>query len=169
MKAQFSRRGLLAAAAGAAVLSSNSRADERAAPGSSSFAYCLNTSTIRGQNLPLAEEIEIAAKVGFNAVEPWVSEIEKHAKSGSSLADLRKRIADHGLAIPSAIGFASWIVDDEAKRSAGLEQMKRDMDLVAQIGGTRIAAPPVGANGKNDPSPELAVIAERYRAILALG
>jgi sugar phosphate isomerase/epimerase len=168
MKGQFSRRGLLAAAAGVAVLSPNSRAAEPIAP-ASSFSYCLNTSTIRGQNLPLAEEMEIAAKVGFNAVEPWVSEIEKHAKSGGSLADLRKRIADLGLVIPSAIGFASWIVDDEAKRKAGLEQMKRDMDLAAQIGGTRIAAPPVGANGKNDSSPELAVIAERYRAILELG
>src|SRR5215468_5453729 len=163
MKVDLSRRTLLAAAAGAAVLSPVVRADDSAAPGggASSFSYCLNTSTIRGQNLPLAEEIEIAAKVGFNAVEPWVSEIEKHAKSGGSLADLRKRIADHGLAIPSAIGFASWIVDDEAKRSAGLEQMKRDMDQVAQIGGTRIAAPPVGANGKNDPSPDLATIAQR--------
>src|SRR5215468_9185820 len=161
MKGQISRRGLLAAAAGAAVLSPKSRAAEPNTPAATSFSYCLNTSTIRGQNLPLAEEIEIAAKVGFNAVEPWVSEIEKHAKSGGSLADLRKRIADHGLAIPSAIGFASWIVDDEAKRSAGLEQMKRDMDQVAQIGGTRIAAPPVGANGKNDPSPDLATIAQR--------
>ena len=133
------------------------------------FGYCLNTSTIRGQNLPLTEEIEIAAKVGFSAVEPWISEIEKHVKQGGSLADLRKQIADHGLAIPSAIGFASWIVDDNDRRAKGLEQMKRDMDLVAQIGGTRIAAPPVGANGPDDAHPELSVIVERYRAVLNLG
>ena len=133
------------------------------------FGYCLNTSTIRGQNLPLTEEIDIAAKVGFSAVEPWIGEIERHLKDGGSLADLRKRIADHGLAIPSAIGFANWIVDDDDRRAKGLEQMKHDMDWVAQIGGTRIAAPPVGANGANDASPGLSVIADRYRAVLNLG
>ena len=133
------------------------------------FGYCLNTSTIRGQNLPLPEEIDIAAKVGFTAVEPWLDRIDKFVQSGGVLADLRKRIADHGLSIPSAIGFAAWIVDDDDRRAKGLEQMKRDMDSVAQIGGIRIAAPPIGANGPNDASPALSTIAERYRAVLDLG
>lgn len=165
------RRHLLAGAA-TALVAPVLMADPTATPAvnrSEPFGYCLNTSTIRGQNLPLPEEIDIAARVGFGAVEPWIGEIEKYVKSGGSLADLRKRISDHGLAIPSAIGFATWIVDDEGRRARGLEEMKRDMDWVAQIGGTRIAAPPVGANGPNDPSPALATIAERYRAVLALG
>jgi sugar phosphate isomerase/epimerase len=165
----LSRRQLLATTAAVAAATMQTAAADEERPAHEPFGYCLNTSTIRGQNLPLTEEIDIAAKVGFAAVEPWISEIEKHVKSGASLADLRKRIADHGLAIPSAIGFAPWIVDDDAKRAAGLEQMKHDMDLVAQIGGTRIAAPPIGANGKNDPSPELPAIAERYRVVLEIG
>ena len=44
--------------------------------------------------------------------------------------------------------------------------MKRDMDLVARIGGLRIAAPPVGAY---EPPMDLAKIAERYRRLLELG
>lgn len=137
-------------------------------PADEPFGYCLNTSTLRGQNLPLAEEVEIAAKAGFGAIEPWVSEIDKHAKNhGGTLADLRKRIADHGMKVPSAIGFAEWIVDDDAKRAKGFEQMKRDMDAVAQIGGTHIAAPPAGVN--EHAVPDRARIAERYRAILDLG
>ena len=44
--------------------------------------------------------------------------------------------------------------------------MKRDMDLVAQIGGKRIAAPPVGAT--NQPM-DLLKVAERYRKVLELG
>ena len=164
------RRNLLSGTA-AALLASSLDAAEPANPTNPAepFGYCLNTSTIRGQNLPLPEAIDIAAKVGFGAVEPWIDEIDKYVKKGGSLADLRKRIADHGLAIPSAIGFATWIVDDEGRRAQGLEQMKRDMDSVAQIGGTRIAAPPVGANGPNDPSPALALIAERYKVVLDLG
>jgi 2-keto-myo-inositol isomerase len=145
------------------------QAAARQSTGAEPFGYCLNTSTIRGQNLPLAEEIDIASKAGFSAIEPWIGEIEQHVKKGGTLKDLAKHIADAGLTVESAIGFAEWIVDDDARRSKGLEQAKRDMDLVAQIGGKRIAAPPVGAHEAKHASPELMKIAERYRALLDLG
>lgn len=45
----------------------------------------------------------------------------------------------------SGIGFAKWIVDDDDERGKGLEEAKRDMDTLAQIGGKRLAAPPAGA------------------------
>ena len=47
--------------------------------------------------------------------------------------------------------------------------MKRDMDLVAQSGGTRIAAPAAGLREGKDTIPSLPNIAERYRAILEIG
>ncbi|HEY2587225.1 MAG TPA: sugar phosphate isomerase/epimerase family protein [Tepidisphaeraceae bacterium] len=131
------------------------------------FKYCLNTSTISGQNLGIVAEVELAAKVGFQAIEPWVRELEAYQKSGGSMPDLRKRIEDSGLKIPDVIGFAHWIVDDEQERAKGMEQAKRDMDLAVQIGATHIAAPPIGANDK--PGPALPIIAERYRALLDLG
>jgi sugar phosphate isomerase/epimerase len=131
------------------------------------FGYCLNTSTISGQNLGIVAEIKITAEAGFKAIEPWIRDIEAYQKKGGSIKDLRKMIEDSGLAVPSAIGFAQWIVDDEAQRNKGMEQAKRDMDLVAQIGGTRIAAPPAGTQDK--PGPALPVIAERYRTLLELG
>jgi sugar phosphate isomerase/epimerase len=166
--AEPSRRALLAATAASVAACSvamDVKADDR--PADEPFGYCLNMATLRGQNLPLAEEIEIAAKAGFGAIEPWVSEIDKHVQKGGTTADLRKRIADHGMKVPSAIAFAEWIVDDDAKRAKGLEQMKRDMDAVAQIGGTHIAAPPAGVSDKSVPA--LEHLAERYRAILDLG
>lgn len=132
-----------------------------------SFKYCLNTSTISGQNLGIVAEIDLAAKVGFQAIEPWVRELEAYHKSGGSMPELRKRVEDSGLKVPDVIGFAHWIVDDERERAAGMEQAKRDMDLAVQIGATHIAAPPIGANDK--PGPALPVIAERYRALLELG
>ncbi len=131
------------------------------------FRYCLNTATIRGKKLPVAEEVEVAAKAGYQAIEPWVDNIARHAEQGKSLRDLNRRIADLGLTVESAIGFPRWIVDDDAQRAKGLEQMRRDMDLVRQIGGTRIAAPPAGAHGTSGMS--LKKIAERYRAVLELG
>lgn len=131
------------------------------------FIYCLNTSTIKGQKLPLVEEIEIAAKAGYHAIEPWISEIDEYVKGGGSLPDLGKRLLDHGLSVESAIGFFDWIVDDDARRAKGLEQAKRDMDSVARIGGKRVAAPPTGATEQT--GLDLLRAAERYRALLELG
>ena len=39
----------------------------------SHFSYCLNTSTIRKQNLGLVGEIKTAAKVGFDGIEIWMN------------------------------------------------------------------------------------------------
>lgn len=138
-------------------------------PANDPFGYCLNTSTIRGANLGIDAAVEIAAGAGFNAVEPWLSEIEAYEKKGGSLKDLGKKLRDLGLAVPSAIGFAKWIVNDDAERAKGLEQMRRDMDKVAAIGGTHIAAPPVGATKPEDPAIDLLAAAERYRKVCEVG
>jgi sugar phosphate isomerase/epimerase len=131
------------------------------------FSYCLNTSTIRGQELSLVEELEIASKAGYTGVEPWVNKINDYAEKGGSLSELRTRISDLGLQVESAIAFAEWIVDDETRRQAGLDTMRRDMDVLAQIGGKRIAAAPLGAF--RDFLLDLDKAAERYRATLDLG
>ena len=87
------RRALLTAAASAAALPAvPSGAAQRPAP--RGFRYSLNTSTIRGQRLPLPDEVDIAARAGYHAIEPWINELDAYVKAGSSLADLRKRIED---------------------------------------------------------------------------
>ncbi|TWT56982.1 Inosose isomerase [Thalassoglobus neptunius] len=131
--------------------------------------FCLNTSTIRGQKLPLEEEVDLVSETGYDGIEPWIREIETYQQSGKSLSDLKKKIADKGLQVESAIGFARWIVDDAGEREKGLEQMKRDMELVSSIGGTRIAAPPVGMHGQDSAALDLFAAAERYAVLLELG
>jgi len=129
--------------------------------------YCFNTSTIRGQKLSIVEEIDIAAHAGYQAIEPWIGEIQTYVERGGSLPDLKKRIEDCGLTVESAIGFAEWIVDDEARRTKGLEQARHEMDLVQQIGGKRIAAPAAGATDVE--TTDYLKVAERYRALLMIG
>lgn len=131
--------------------------------------FALNMSTIRGQELPIDQQIEVAAKAGYDGIEPWIRDLENYVKSGGDLDDLRKRIADAGMTVDSAIGFAKWIVEDDAERQAGLEQARADMKLVKAIGGSRIAAPPVGANRPDSPQPALPDIAVRYRKLLEIG
>ena len=171
---KLSRRSALARAglAAGAALAGTARLASSAEPPAKmnrahEFVFCLNTATIRGYKLSLAAEIELAAKAGYQAVEPWMEKIHQHAKDGGSLKDLGKHISDLGMTVESAIGFAEWIVDDDAKRAKGLEQAKRDMDAVAQIGGKRIAAPPSGAT--KEPILDLHKVAQRYRALLELG
>ena len=148
-----------------AVTPKPAEADDRAKE--EPFGYCLNTSTIEGQKLSIVEKIEIASKAAYQAIEPWIRELDQHVKDGGNLNDLGKRIKDSGLTVPSAIGFAEWLVDDESRRKKGMEQAKRDMDMVQQIGGKRLAAPPAGATQQTDLN--LVKAAERYRALLELG
>jgi sugar phosphate isomerase/epimerase len=131
------------------------------------FRYCLNTATLQGYKLSITEAVDVAGKAGYQCVEPWLNLLTAYVTQGGSLPDLRKRIADLGLTVESAIAFPQWVVDDPAKRAAALEQAKREMDIVAQIGGRRIAAPPAGAN--NGPNIAPAAIVERYRAVLDIG
>lgn len=137
------------------------------ASASMKFRFCLNMSTINGGEVPLREQIKIAADAGYDAIEPWLRDIEKHLQQGGDLSSLRREIADLGLGVDSAIAFGKWIVDDETERKAGLEQSKRDMDIIRAIGGRRIAAPPVGAT--NEPGLNLNAAADRYRALLEIG
>lgn len=130
------------------------------------FGYCLNTSTIRGQKLSLIEEMEIAAKAGYSGLEPWVNELQEYANNGGSLSDLKKRATDLGLTIENAIAFADWANDDDAKRAQGVEEWQRNAEIVAAIGGRRIAAPP---NAGYEIALDLRAVADRYRHILALG
>ena len=115
------------------------------------YRYCLNTSTIREPQLGIEKEVEIAGAAGYDAIEPWIPTLRDFVKNGGSLSDLRKKISDAGLTVESAIGFANWIVDDDKRRSDALEEAKRDMDMLKEIGGIRIAAPPVGANDSKSP------------------
>lgn len=129
--------------------------------------YCLNTATIRGQKLGILKEVEVAAQAGYDAIEPWVDSVGDYVQNGGSLADLKKRIRDAGLTVEGAIGFAEWIVDDDTRRAKGMERAKQQMDMMAQLGTRRYAAPPAGATGL--PKLDLLKAAERYRALLEAG
>jgi sugar phosphate isomerase/epimerase len=174
MSQRFSRRQLLAGSGAALTLatvlspelaaqSEDAATDSRQAP----FRHCLNTSTIRGRAKTISEQIDVAARAGYDGIEPWIRDLQAYTTEGGQLAELRKRIEDAGLAVAGAIGFANWIVDDDKLRAEGLESAKRDMHLVRQIGGTRIAAPPAGAT--KEPKLDLLAAAARYRALLDAG
>lgn len=163
----------VAVAAGAsASVSASARAIGASTRTSSSpvvpgLRYCLNTSTIDHAKVPVREQVQIAAAAGYDSVELWLRDVEKFVAEGGKLKDLAKEISDLGLKVDSAIAFGSWIVDDDAKRKAGLDQCRADMAKVRDLGGSLIAAPPVGAT--KVAGLDLNAAADRYHALLEVG
>jgi 2-keto-myo-inositol isomerase len=131
------------------------------------FGYCLNTATIRGQKLSLVQEIEIVARAGYQGIEPWVDELDRHVRDGKSLKDLGKLVRDRGLVVADAIAFAEWIVDDEQRRRKAFEEAKRIMSMLQEVGCKHLAAPPKGAT--DQPGLDLSRAAERYGELCKLG
>lgn len=131
------------------------------------FRFCLNTSTISGQNPGLKKYIELAARAGYDGVELWVRDVQEFLKQGNDISSLKKHLIDSRLTVENAIGFAAWLVDDDAKRKEGFDQMKQEMELMAQLGCKRIAASPAGL--KPEKPLDLLKAGERYKQMIELG
>ncbi len=172
MATRFSRRDWLkgaplVVASGMGMTHRTSRAEQPARTAAEPFGYSLNTSTISGSSPSLTEVVDIAAKAGYHGIEPWIREFDNHVKAGGSLQDIGKRLKDQNVAVVDVIGFFEWAVDDAGRRKKALEEARRNMEQVRQVGGTRIAAPPFGATDQADL--DLRKVAERYRTLLELG
>lgn len=131
------------------------------------FRFCLNTSTIMGQQPGLVQSIEIAAAAGYDGVELWIRDIQEYLEKGGTVQALAKLLHNKKLRVENAISFTEWLVDDEAKRTAALVTLEKEMQLMAALGCKRIAAPPAGVT--KDQVLDISKAAGRYREILALG
>ena len=98
MNSMMNRRQALATAAVAVGAASSAvtaaprrprRSDEEP------FGYCFNTSTVRGQKLAFDEQVELTARAGYDAIEPWIRDIQAFVDKG-------------GVLTRSAAGSRSW-------------------------------------------------------------
>ena len=131
------------------------------------FRFCLNTSTISGKKLGILKYIDIAAEAGYDGVELWVNDIKEYLKDGNSLQSLNAFIKARRLIVEDAISFTEWMVDDDTKRKAGLEELEEEMKMMAALDCHRIAAPPAGVE-KGEPI-NFQIAGERYHQILEMG
>jgi sugar phosphate isomerase/epimerase len=129
------------------------------------FTFSLNTSTISGQKLGVEKYIDIAARAGYDCIEVWIGDLRAYMDSGKSLSALRKLTTDSKLPVVNAIGFAPWMTDDDEKRKAGFVQMKEEMEIMAALDCSRIAAPAAGVTA----APDLYKVGQRYKELLDLG
>jgi len=130
------------------------------------FRISLNVSTIRTYKLPVDQQIDVCGKAGFDGIELWVSDIQAYQEKGGSLAELATKLKDNRLVLENIIGFAQWASDDQDKRNVGFQQMQREMEMTAALGGKFIAAPLAGVNRLES---SLDDYAERYLHIIEAG
>ncbi|MFR6032855.1 MAG: sugar phosphate isomerase/epimerase family protein [Bacilli bacterium] len=104
----------------------------------------INAGTIRRFNIPLNEQLELASKYGYDAIEIWTPHINAYLESGGKLPEIRAMLADNSIDLCNVIGFAKCMVDDSALRNKSLEEMKRDMSNAASLGAKHIAVTMLG-------------------------
>jgi sugar phosphate isomerase/epimerase len=125
------------------------------------FKYSLNSSTIRPT--PILRKIAIAGEVGYEAIELWHDDIDAYLRCGGSLADIRKALADHGLAVPTTIYLKGWFDTTGEEHARELDECKRRMEQAVAVGAPYIiAGPPAGPC-------DYQLGAKNYRELLEIG
>ncbi|GAB4121478.1 MAG: sugar phosphate isomerase/epimerase [Roseiflexaceae bacterium] len=129
------------------------------------FRVLLNASTLFPFHLTVTEQVQIAAKAGYQGVELWVKDIDTYLAAGGELSQLRDLIVEHGLVFANAIAFFPWADSDPLVREAGFQQAEREMRMLAALGCQAIAAAPFG----NVAESSLDLIAESFARLDQLG
>jgi 2-keto-myo-inositol isomerase len=133
--------------------------------GASPWPVCLCTSTIRPT--PLVEKITIAAEVGYDAIEPWVDELQGYEAEGGNLQELGQRIRDLGLFVPNVIGLWNAIPATESAWQESLVGTRERMRMASAIGSQFVQVVPQPARPWTEFDPKWG--ADRYRDLLRIG
>ncbi len=132
------------------------------------YSYALNTSTIRGcGNLSLSQKIKVTAETGYDAVEPWIGELDEFTENGGKPRELRGLLLDYGLSVANLIGFFEWAVPDNETRKQAFKEARRCFQIAAELDCPFLAAPPSGIH--KTPGLKLRDIAERYAELIDTG
>jgi 2-keto-myo-inositol isomerase len=127
----------------------------------SGFKYSLNSSTIK--TTPILQKIEVAAKAGYTGIELWHMDIDAYVETGGLIADIRKAVDDHGLAVPTTIYIHHWFQPAGEPHIAAMDDAKRKLEQASIVGSPHLVAGP--PHGKTDR--ELG--ARHYHELLELG
>ena len=144
----INRRGFfgstLAAGAAAALPATPARAEktaQRYQNGISPWPLALNASTVRPA--PLKDKVAAAAGAGWDAIELWIDDLEKHEQGGGNLQNLGKQIRDLGLFVPNIIGLWGAMPATAEAFAASLPATRERMRRSAAVGSKFVAAIPL--------------------------
>ncbi|MEQ9308317.1 MAG: sugar phosphate isomerase/epimerase [Balneolaceae bacterium] len=141
----------------------SSQPEKRWQNGASPWPICLDTYTILPASLE--EKVEIAAKAGYDAIEPWDRELIQYEQEGGDVEKLGDYIKELGLFVPSVIGLWNAIPPNEEDFLSSLEGTKNRMRLAKAIGSEHIQTIP-NTIGENY---DVKKVAQRYRQVIEIG
>jgi sugar phosphate isomerase/epimerase len=127
----------------------------------SEFKYSLNSSTIR--TTPLLRKITVAGEVGYTGIELWHDDIDAYLTTGGTISDIRKALADYGLAVPTTIYLGDWFDTIGEAHQKAIDECKRRLQQAADIGASHAIAGPPGGRADYD------LGAKHYRELLEIG
>lgn len=132
--------------------------------GKSPWPICLDFATIRPAK-GLKEKVDIAIGAGYDAVEPWDSDLEEYEKSGGDLKEMGKYIKDNGLFVPSMIGLWGSLPESEEAFQNSLPATRNRMRMASEIGCEHVQTIPnkVGENF------DRRFVADCYRRLIDIG
>lgn len=128
------------------------------------FKFSLNTSTLFPFELNVINQINVAARAGYDGIELWVRDIQNYLEKEGSLKELTDCIEASGIEVVNAITFFKWTDANKATRQLGLKEAEQEMLLLKEIGCRAVAAPPSG----NVADIPLHLIAEHFRELRVL-
>ena len=147
----------------AANLASEVQQEKRYQKGVSPWPICLDTATIRPASLK--DKVKIAAKAGYDAIEPWDGELQKFEAEGGNLKDLGKEIKDLGLFVPSVIGLWNSLPPTKEQFESSLKDTRNRMRMAADIGAEHVQT--IANNAGENYNQKW--MASRYREIIEIG
>ncbi|MDO6440335.1 TIM barrel protein [Cyclobacterium sp. 1_MG-2023] len=131
--------------------------------GQSPWPICLDTATIRPASLK--EKVQIAAKAGYDAIEPWDRELAEYEKEGGNLKDLGKEIKELGMFVPSVIGLWNALPPTNQAFEQSLKDTKNRMRMAADIQSQHIQTIPNTVGENYDQK----YVSKRYRELIEIG
>lgn len=138
--------------------------EKRYQNGQSPWPICLDTATIRPVK-GLERKVNIAIAAGYDAIEPWDSDLEEFEKEGGDLKQLGEKIRKAGLFVPSMIGLWGCIPKNEEEFQKSLPATRNRMRMASEIGCTYVQAIP-NAVGENY---DHAFVVSCYKRLLEIG
>lgn len=144
-------------------LQDNFQPERRYQNGQSPWPICLDTATIRPASL--REKVTIAARAGYDAIEPWDRELEEFEKNGGSLKDLGREIKDLGLFVPSVIGLWNALPPSKSGFDESMKDTRNRMRMASEIGSEHVQTIPNTVGDNYDHK----YVAQRYRDLIEIG
>src|SRR5579885_2382910 len=107
--------------------------------------YSLNTHMLTG---PLLHKIEVAAKAGYDAIEPWIKEIDEHVARGGTLKDIKDCLDANKITISSVEQLVGWweldgeLMNVSDSHAEILEECKRRLAICDELDGRYLIMTP---------------------------